>query len=108
MIVLYEIVPGPVGDCAEGGRTCLSPDAWSGIPRWWGERIKALRAMEELAQRVGRRHQPWHQNTEPLALIVVRYRFRTIVDVANNHWLSRSEAGRIFQLADGSLCQGAQ
>lgn len=104
MITLYKIIPGPVGPCGRGGQVACD-HAWSHpapLPRWWDTLSLAQSAAEALAERIGERPQPGHQNTDPLPIIVVEATFLSVSKVANQTTLTEREVSTIWQLADGT------
>lgn len=97
VIVLYEVMFGPQGECGLYGQTSVE---WV-VDRWHGSKRRAQAAAHRLCRSVGPRPQPGIQNTKPIPVIVVRTRFSSIAAVANRKPISRKEVYRIFSTADG-------
>ncbi len=99
-LLLYNVIPGPLGDCGTNGQLCVDDRAMGS--RWAKSRQVAESAAQYLCERIGPRPQPGIQNTKPIPVIVVEVEYAEAVDVANGKRARQREVFRVWSLADGS------
>lgn len=103
MIVLYQLIAGPNGDCGIYGHTAV--DEHPRVSRWWGTLGEAELEARVLCERIGPRPRPGIQHTRPIPVIVVERTYENHVQIARGTPVEMREVHRVWALADGTVSE---